>query len=97
MSERRGIKKLRGDKLVCPSRRGEGHCCVIDWGEYNFICPHLVGVYYKGEFYDKNSDEFKKRFDEDEIDNSQLEWACSNPLPTWIRLRKIIKEGKQII
>ena len=90
-------KKLKGDKYICHSRAGEGHCCVIDWGTQNYTCPHLKGVFYKGEFYDIKSEGFKNKFGEDEIDKSQLEWGCLNPLPTWIKLNKIIREKKQII
>lgn len=97
MSEKERIRKLKGDKLICHSRTGEGHCCVIDWGVENYTCPHLAGVFYKGEFFDVASDEFLRKFGEDEIDHSQLEWGCLNPLPTWIRLRKILREGKKII
>lgn len=97
MPEPEHIRKLKGDKNICHSRTGEGHCCVIDWGTYNYTCPHLAGVFYKGEFYDVQSDEFKRRFDENEIDHSLLEWGCLNPLPTWIKLHKMLREGKEIL
>ena len=50
--------------------------CVVNWGRRTMTCPHLLGVKYKGKYYDICSPEFQSSFHGEDIDFSKFSWDC---------------------
>ena len=50
--------------------------CVVNWGRRTLTCPYLLGVQYKGKYYDISSPEFQAAFHGVDIDFSRLSWHC---------------------